>query len=229
MKKGKTILIIGGTDGLGKALAKQLQGNNTVIVASSNKDRVLSVSKEYGCDGVVCDVTDVNSIQSCIGYVEKKYSKIDSIIYCSGLWIQGALSVNTPGDIQHVVDVNLTGALLLFQRVIPIMEKQGKGEILVVISQAGLYGKAERSVYNATKFGLTGLVKSLSMELAGKGIKVIGLYPGMMKTSMFEKVGIQKDMEKAIDPEVVAKSVDFILSLPDTVVVPEMGIRHILG
>ena len=109
------------------------------------------------------------------------------------------------------------------------MEKQGKGEILVVISQAGLYGKAERSVYNATKFGLTGLVKSLSMELAGKGIKVIGLYPGMMKTSMFEKVGIQKDMEKAIDPEVVAKSVDFILSLPDTVVVPEMGIRHILG
>lgn len=229
MNKGKIILIIGGTDGLGKAIAKQLQEKNIVIIASSNTDSVVSVSHEYGCDGVMCDVTDGTSIKTCIEYVEKKYSGIDSLIYSSGVWIQGALSDNTSSDIQRAVDVNLTGALLTIQRVIPIMAKRGKGEILVIISQAGLYGKAERSVYNATKFGLTGLVKSLSMELAEKGIKVSGLYPGMMKTSMFEKVGIQKDMTKALEPEIVAKSVEYILSLPDSVIVPEFGIRHILG
>jgi len=227
--KEKIIVIIGGTDGLGKAIAIRLNKNNTVIISSSDRLHVLASSKEIGCKGVVCDVTNDSSIHTCITSIQNTYGIIDVLINSFGVWIQDELTANEPKKISHVIDVNLKGVISVTRAVIPGMEKQKNGEIINIISQAGLYGKAQRSVYNATKFGLVGFTKSLAMELAPKGIKVSGLYPGMMKTNMFEKVGITKNMDVAIDVEVVARAVEFIISLPNSVVVPEFGIKHIQG
>jgi 3-oxoacyl-[acyl-carrier protein] reductase len=225
----KVILITGGTDGLGKAIAERLAKSDNVIICSPSEERVRGISKLIGCEGIVCDAGNAESVAACVARVVKKYGRIDVLINNAGVWIQGPLTENDPERISDVVAVNLIGPMLMSRTVIPAMRNSGKGLIINVISQAGLYGKAERTVYNATKFGLTGFTKSLAMELAPVGIRVTGLYPGMMRTAMFSKLGIEKDMGRAVDPSTVAGAIAFLLSLPDDVAVPEFGIKHVLN
>jgi short-subunit dehydrogenase len=105
------------------------------------------------------------------------------------------------------------------------MKEQKAGTIINVISQSGLYGKAERSVYGASKFALTGFTKSLEPELEKYGIRVAGLYPGKIATGMFAKVGISKDMSDALAPADVARAVSYIISQPDYVTITELGLK----
>lgn len=111
--------------------------------------------------------------------------------------------------------------------VIPSMKQQKSGLIININSQGGFYAKAERSVYTATKWGVTGFTKAMQPELAKYGIGVTGLYPGMMQTEMFSKMGIEKDMSKGLDTEEVARTIEFILSFGKPTLFPEIGIKHI--
>jgi len=107
------------------------------------------------------------------------------------------------------------------------MKKQKEGTIMNISSQAGLYAKGERAVYNATKWGVTGFTKSLEIELQKYKIRVIGIYPGKLNTKMFEKMGIKKDLSDALDPEEIAKTIEFITTLKQSTLIPEIGFRYI--
>ena len=223
----KVVFISGGSDGLGYAIAKQLSPTNKVIICSPTKEKLEKAAKELDCEYEVCDVSDANAVEQAIGSIIEKHGKIDCLINNAGLWIEGELDANDIDDIKRVMDVNSLGVMLLSKAVIPHMKKEKSGLIINVISQAGLYGKAERSVYVASKFAITGLTKSLAGELSQYGIKVTGLYPGKMKTEMFEKMGIKKDMSNGLEPEEVAKTVEFILSAGGNTVFPEIGIKYV--
>ena len=107
------------------------------------------------------------------------------------------------------------------------MKTRKSGLIVNIISQAGLYGKAERSVYTASKWAVTGFTKSLALELATFNIAVTGFYPGMMKTGIFAKVGSQKEFTKALEPEAVARAVAFVVETDAPMMFPEVGIKHV--
>jgi len=111
--------------------------------------------------------------------------------------------------------------------VVPAMKQQKSGLIININSQGGLYAKAERSVYTASKWAVTGFTKAMQPELAPFGIAVTGIYPGMLKTDMFNKMGIDKDMSKGLDTKEVAKTVEFLLSFDTPTTFPEIGIKHI--
>ena len=110
-----------------------------------------------------------------------------------------------------------------------MLKKQNSGFIINIILQAGLYGKAERSVYSASKFAITGFTKSIQPELAKYNIAVTGIYPGKLNTRLFEKAGVTKTMTDALHPNEIAKVIEFLLSFPNSVVFPEIGIKHIKG
>jgi short-subunit dehydrogenase len=223
----KVIVISGGSDGLGKEVAQVLTPNNSVIILSPTKTKLERASKELECDYQVCDVADKVSVQTAIRSIIKKYNRVDCLINCAAVWIQGELDENNYEQIDYAIRVNTTGVLFLTKAIIPSMKQQKSGLIINVISQAGLYGKAERSVYTTSKFAITGLTKSLQPELSKYGVRVTGLYPGKMNTKMFEKMGIKKDMIDALDPKEVARTIEFILSCNETTVFPEVGIKHI--
>lgn len=224
---GKVILISGGSDGLGYAIAKQLSSNNKVIICSPTKEKLEKASKELDCEYEVCDVSDAPAVKETIDSVIKRHGKIDCLINNAGLWIQGELDTNDPEQIKKVMEVNSLGPILMSRETIPHMKKEKSGLIINVVSQAGLYGKAERTVYTTSKFAVTGFTKSLISELAPYGIKVTGLYPGKLKTTMFQKMGIKKEMENGLELDEVAKTVEFILSAGENTVFPEVGIKHI--
>lgn len=223
----KIIVISGGSDGLGKEIARVLSYDHTVICIASDEEKLKAVSHELRCDYFVCDISNSDQILSTAQKILKKYSQIDCLINNAGQWIEGKLAENDIEQIKKVFTVNSIGTILLTKAIIPAMQKQKDGLIVNIISQAGLYAKAERAVYTASKWALTGFTKSLQSELSADGIRVTGVYPGKMKTMMFEKVGIHKDMKDGLDPAQAAQAISYLISLPPSIVIPEIGIKNI--
>jgi len=219
----KTILITGGSEGLGYAIAKLLTTNNKVYLLARNEEKLKKSSKELNCSYKVCDVSDWKSISKAVSEIEKETSHIDILINNAGLWIQGPIQDNDPEKIREIINVNTLGPILMTKAVVPAMKKQKSGVIININSQAGLMAKAERSVYNASKWAITGFTKSMFQELIKDGIKVMGIYPSLMNTGMFEKIGITKNMDGALSVEDVAKAVEFMINQGEFTVFPEVG------
>ena len=123
--------------------------------------------------------------------------------------------------------MNLTGLIFATKSVVPYMKKQKQGHIININSQAGLGAVAEKSIYNASKWGVNGFSKCLQPELAKYGIKVTDVFPGRMNTKMFEKIGQKRNMDNAIKLEDMVQIIEFLIGLPSDVVIPEIGIKHI--
>ncbi|MDP3974805.1 MAG: SDR family oxidoreductase [Candidatus Jorgensenbacteria bacterium] len=221
------VVISGGSEGLGYAIAKILVPTHEVVILATNPEKLAKAAEEVGCHFEVCDVSDAGAVEGVVARVIEKFKRIDVLVNNAGIWIEGKIEENEPAAIRRVLEVNTLGTVFLTRAVVPRMKRQKQGTIINVISQAGLYGKEERSVYNASKFAITGFTKSLEPELKNFGIRVIGLYPGFMRTKMFEKIGITKDMAKAIDPAEVAEMVKFIVESDPTTTFPEVGVKRI--
>lgn len=198
----KTIVITGGSDGLGKTLTEYF----------SNK---------------VCDVSNYSLVEKCISEILNEFQKIDVLINNAGLWIQEELEKNDSDRIKSVIEVNLLGAINTSKAVISSMKENKDGLIININSQAGINHKAERVVYNASKWGMTGFSKSLQDEVAKYGIRVTDVMPGMMKTDMFNKLNITKNMENGLDTKEVARLIQFVIDTPSDVMIPEVGIKNI--
>lgn len=223
----KTILITGGSDGLGKTLAEGLSKDNNVIIIATNEERLKKVASDNNCEYKVCDVSDYNMAQKTVDEIIKKYGKIDVLINNAGLWIQEELDENDSDRIKVVVEVNLLGPINVSKAVIPCMKRNKDGLIININSQAGINHKAERVVYNASKWGVTGFSKSLQDEVAKYGIRVTDVMPGMMITNMFNKMNITKNMANGLDTKEVYRLVKFIIDTPSNVMIPEVGIKNI--
>ena len=224
---GKVILITGGSDGLGRTLTESLSQENDVIILATNEQKLIEVANSNNCNYEVCDVSNYKLVEKSIKKIIDNFGRIDVLINNAGLWIQEELELNDSGRINSVVDVNLLGVINCSKAVIPIMKNNKEGLIININSQAGINHKAKRVVYNATKWGVTGFSKSLQDEVAKYGIRVTNVMPGMMKTNMFKKMNIQKNMDNGLDTKEVARLIKFIIDTPSDVMIPEVGIKNI--
>lgn len=228
MKAMKRVVVIsGGSDGLGYRIAELLTSDHEVVILSYDEARLAKAAGELGCAAEVCDVADAAAVERAVKNIVKKFGRIDVLVNNAGIWIEGKIEDNDPADIKRLLEVNTLGAILMARAVMPTMKKQKQGTIVNVISQAGMYGKAERAVYNASKFAVTGFTKSLEMEVKKDGIRVMGLYPGFMKTRLFDKAKTPKDMTGALDPTEVAKTVKFMIESDPATTFPEVGVKRI--
>ena len=202
----KTMLISGGSDGLGKEIAAKYTGDYRVVILAANEEKLRSVAKEIGCEYIKCDVTRADDIETAI----RQIGKVDVLINNAGIWIEGELTGNESEKIKHVLEVNTLGTILLTKEVLKVMEK---GLIINIISQGGINAKAERSVYYASKWAITGFTKCLQLELAKRGIRVMGFYPGAMNTNLYAKAGFKnRDASVCLPMEEVLKGIDLLLT-----------------
>ena len=139
-----------------------------------------------------------------------------------------AIEKNNSENIKNAILVNTLGTILTTNSVVYQMKKQKCGRIINIISQAGLYGKAERSVYNASKWAITGFTKSIQLELAPFGISVVGFYPGFIHTNLFGKARTHKtDFSTAMPVEKPAKALAYLIEVDSDIVIKEFGIQSI--
>jgi len=223
----KTILITGGSDGVGKALAENLSDSYQVIILSKDKEKTENVAKEIGVDFVIADVTKPDEVKEAVKTIINKYQKIDVLINNAGLWTQGLIEDNEDSVIKSILDVNTYGTILMTKYVVPHMKKEKVGKIINVISQAGLSGKAERSIYNTSKWAITGFTKSIELELSKFGISVNGFYPGAIKTDIFKKTGNDRNMDSYMEKDDIVRVLRFIVETKSNLNFPEIGVKSI--
>ena len=223
----RIIIITGGSDGLGKAIAKRLKENNKVIIISKDEESLVKTSEEINCDYYVCDVTDYKQVNNTINNIIEKYNKIDILINNAGVWLAGDLTETDYERISNCIDVNTKGPIYMTKAVLTSMYKNKEGLIINVCSQASFDSDDFSTVYNASKWAMRGFNRSIQKDVSKKGVKVTGFYPGFMQTDIFKKAGNDYDTSTGLEVEKVAKAIEFIVNCEDDVIIPEFGIKDI--
>ena len=208
MLKDKIVVITGSTKGLGQALASAFINEKAkVIINARSKKEVQKVSKEIGAIGYPGDVTKENDMQNLANFTLKKFGKIDIWINNAGIWLPHKPIEETDWKRAHdLIEVNLFGTVYGSKVALAQMRKQDSGLIVNIISTSGLNGKVNETAYCASKFAASGFTRSLAQEINETKIKVLGVYPGGMRTNLFDE-SRPKNYDEFMDPNFVAEKI----------------------
>ncbi len=224
----RNIIITGGDDGLGKAIAKLLSKKNNIIIISKTEKNTMRISKEIPiAKCYTCDITKSDEVDKTIKTIIEDQGDIDILINNAGVWLAGDLTENSYEQISNCIDVNTKGPIYMTKAILPNMYDQGKGLIINVCSQASFDNDDFSTVYNASKWAMRGFNRSIQKDISKKGIKVTGFYPGFMQTNIFKKAGNDYDTSTGLEVEKVAGAIEFIINCADDVIIPEFGIKDI--
>lgn len=219
----KFALITGASGGIGRAIAEKLAADGYSLYLhyheneSSIRELLLILDSYHG--EYIPIQADLSSPDGYKKVVDNIFS-IDAIIHNSGI-SQYSLLVDTDKEtIEKMMALNVTAPIYLTKELLPKMLRQQQGNILFITSIWGQTGSACEVVYSTVKGAQIAFVKSLAKELALNGIRVNGIAPGAVNTSMMadfseEEIDIIKSgipMGKMAEPEDVAESVSFLLS-----------------
>lgn len=208
--KDKTVVITGGSDGLGLSLAKAFAGKGAkVVILGRDKARIDTALEQLGSNaqGYVADVTKLSDLEVAV----KKVESVDVLINNAGIWLEGSITDNTEAEISQAIDINFKGVVLATKAFLPKLLKSDDAAIVNISSTSGLRGRDNQAVYAATKFAVTGFTESLKVDLADTNIKVCGFYPGGMSTKLFEKAGKPKANSDWLNTDKVAEIIVFML------------------
>lgn len=213
----KVIVISGGSSGLGRASASLLTKENVVIILGREESRLKLVAKELGCDYIVCDITDIKSVENAVRSIVEERGHIDVLINNAGTYIKGETEENSIDEIKSTFDTNVIGLIQLTRAVVPHMKKLGKGTIINIASTAALHGSPKSTTYHSSKYAVSGYSESLHYDLKKYGINVSCIYPGG-----FSDAG--DDSNLPVDE--VAKAVEFIVNAGPNTAFPKLVIQH---
>ena len=220
----RNIIITGGDDGLGRAIAKLLSEKENVITVSKTKEDAIRISKAIpGAECYTCDVTKPEEVSNTIKTIIENQGDIDVLINNAGVWLAGNLTENTYEQISNCIDVNIKGPIYMTKAILPNMYESGHGLIINVCSQDSFDSDDLSAVYNASKWALRGFNRSIQKDVSKRGIKVIGFYPGFMQTNIFKKAENDYDTSTGLEVEKVAKAIEFIINCEDDVIITELG------
>ena len=203
--KNKNAVVTGAGKGIGRACAIALAeaGANLIIISRTKKD-LNEVSKKIRklrskCKSYICDITNYNEIKEIIN----KQSKIDILINNAGNNIPEHFTKVKTKDMEYLVKINTMATFNLAQLCALKMiktrnRKKIGGSIVNMSSQMGHVGGPIRSVYNMTKFGLEGLTKGMSIDLAKYNIRVNTVCPTFVVTPMTRKFFKSKKFKKEV-------------------------------
>lgn len=189
--ENKTIIVTGGASGIGYAVVTELLSNgaNVVVCDMNPNPPVFENAKEGQMLYVVTNVTSSESVNAMVVKTLETYGRIDGIVNNAGINIPRLL-VDEGNQYEldeavwdKVMNVNLKGVFLCAQAAARVMVKQGEGVIINMSSESGLEGSEGQSVYAATKNAVNSLTRSWAKELGKKGIRVIGVAPGILEAT----------------------------------------------
>jgi NAD(P)-dependent dehydrogenase (short-subunit alcohol dehydrogenase family) len=187
---GKVAVVVGGTTGLGYAIAIGLAEAGADVVATSRRaEQVAQVADEIEALGrkalrVTSDVTDRGSLEALRAAVISEFGKVDILVNAQGVTHMAPTLEESEEEWARVLDTNLTGTLRSCQVFAPEMVKAGYGRIINVASLSTFAGFKQVAAYCASKAGVGSLTQVLAIELAAHGVMVNAIAPGVFPTPL---------------------------------------------
>jgi NAD(P)-dependent dehydrogenase (short-subunit alcohol dehydrogenase family) len=222
MKAGYVSAIIGGSRGIGRALARRLaaRGGHVVVIGrdASRLEAALRELEELGPErrhaALALNIAVPEDIRALAEACAERYGRIDLLIVSAlDVGYEGLppRTANLPLSAwQRSLDINLHGVFLANLAVLPMMLAQGEGEIINVCSSTtphGLSGRALAPAYSASKFAVAEFSRQLATEVAEHGIRVSALFPGPVETPLIENTGLSAPFGGKIAAENFAETV----------------------
>lgn len=245
---GRVAFITGGARGQGRAHALALAAAGAHIVIA-DAPRPMNLTYPLGteddlrvtarlveqvgamCLPIVMDVRDPVDVNAAVDETVTSLGSLDILVANAGIVSTGPLDEVTDEIWHQLMDTNLTGVFHALRAVVPVMRRQAFGRIVVTSSMGGRMGIPELGAYNATKWGVIGLAKSLALEVAKEGITVNVICPTTVRTPMVQPEGgdgvpdeLVRRMMRAnpipqpwIEPEDVSRGLMYLVSDPGVV------------
>jgi 3-oxoacyl-[acyl-carrier protein] reductase len=190
------MIVVGGGAGIGAAAARLLHRRGARVACidrDGKRSRAVASELDESLESAAAftaDVTDTSALHGAVTAVAEKWGHVDGLVNCAG--ITGATNIRCDqvdlADFDKVVAVNLRGAFVVSQAILPIFVRQKYGRLLHVASIAGKEGNAGMVAYSASKAGLIGLVKAAGKEYANDGITVNALAPAVIWTDLVDQM-----------------------------------------
>jgi short-subunit dehydrogenase len=204
--KGKVVLVTGGSRGLGYAVARELALSGARLALTSRhadeleraKARLLTSGCAAPADVWVypCDVSLEPTVREMVAAAAAHFGRIDVLVNDAGVIMVGPLESQTLDSFHQAMNVNFFGALHATMAVLPQMLQRGEGAIVNISSIGGKVAFPHLLPYVASKFAITGWSQGLRAELAGKGIRVTTVCPGIMRTGSHIQARFTGDQEQ---------------------------------
>ena len=221
--KGKSVIVTGGTRGIGKAVAAAFaEAGARVVLSGRNAEQAAQVAAEIDGEvhGLALDIADSTSVSEFFPAAAELLGGVDVLVANAGITRDKLVMATKDEDWDDVLATNLRGTFLCAREVIRPMIKKRSGRIIAITSVIGLTGNPGQGNYAASKAGVIGFVKSLAQEVASRNITVNAVAPGMITTDMSAE--ISEKAREAIEgripagrsgtPDEVAASVMFLAS-----------------
>jgi 3-oxoacyl-[acyl-carrier protein] reductase len=193
--KDKVALVTGGSKGIGKETCILLAeaGARVIINYNRSKEKAEEVKKEIESKGGTADVfeadiSDPEKVSALFNYISENYKRIDILVNNAGIIKDNLLLSMKLSEWDKVIDTNLKGAFLCSQKASEMMMASHSGKIVNISSIGAIKGGRGQTNYASAKGGLISFTRSCAIELAGKGIQVNAVLPGMIVTDMSTRV-----------------------------------------
>ena len=232
---GKTAIVTGASSGIGEATARLLAAEGcNVVLAARREDRLNSLAARLG-EGALAVPTDVTDAAACAALVARaleRFGSLEILVNNAGIGLYGSVANGEPEDWRKMFDVNVLGVLYTTRAVVRHMLYRGSGDIVFVSSLAGRrVPHPNGTVYAATKHAITAIAEGLRMDLHDKGIRVINVEPGLVRTEFPEsshpdagEYYAQRDYAP-LEAGDIAAAVVYAVSQPARVSVNEIAVR----
>lgn len=207
----RVAVVTGAGVGLGRAVAVTLAAEGAHVIAVSivpselDELHAIATARGLAVETALADVADARRTQELADDIHRRFSVVDVLVNNAGIIIVKPIEETAVDEYDRVLATNLRGPFLFCRAFLRPMRRRGAGTIINVSSESGIKGFAGESAYCPSKFGLEGLTRTLAVELAGTGVRVVSVTPGApMRTPMSETTYDEDMRTRWIEPELIA-------------------------
>jgi 3-oxoacyl-[acyl-carrier protein] reductase len=229
---GKVAVVTGAGRGIGRSVARALsqEGARVALLARSQEqiDAVAEELRSRGGEAIAqrADVSNEDDVAQAFAHVAELWGDVDLLVNNAGIGAFGEVATAAPEDLDRILATNVRGTLLCTQAALRSMMPRRQGTVINIASVVGFRGYPRQGLYTASKHAVMGLTKSLAIEAQEHNIRVSAILPGGVNTDMIGDARPDLDRSSLLQPEDIAKTVLFLVSLPEHAAVDEIYIRR---
>lgn len=227
----KSIVISGGSQGIGKALVKKfLQEGFQVFTCSRSQEKLNALSLEYNNPRLhtyTADLSNKIQVQAFATWVLEQSNSIEVLINNTGVFLPGQIQNEEDGVLEKQIETNLYSAYHLTRALLPTLQSRKSGHIFNMCSTASITAYTLGGSYCISKFALLGMTKVLREETKKQGIRVTAILPGATLTPSWD--GVELPAERFIPADDIAHTIWAAYQMNPSTVLEEILIRPQLG